>query len=278
MSTEIHNVEEIANTQANLIANLDDGQIAIETDTNSGAGSLAFKNGANYVVANAQKYWDGASWVLIPQTLGDITCEDVIANDVTVMGDLTLNFGVEGSAVFAVDGDAIGITGADEINLRNANLTVGNITMTDDSEIASTGVSITMGASDITLTANNTVVTGDIYTVPFTDYSSTSTIVGWSSYAIKTIKYKKIGKTVILYYCIDGTSNSTATSITLPFAPVQAFRACVPRIRDNTTEENPGTSVADTDSSCVFKRTLENATWTASGTKTITGQFIYEVA
>jgi len=48
------------------------------------------------------------------------------------------------------------------------------------------------------------------------DYSATSTIVGWSSFTTKIIKYRVLGKQVFVYCVINGTSNSTTTSFTLP--------------------------------------------------------------
>lgn len=60
----------------------------------------------------------------------------------------------------------------------------------------------------------------DFYTVDYTDYSSTSTVVGWSGFDsnAKQIWYKKIGKTVFVWFYISGTSNSATHTFTLPFA------------------------------------------------------------
>jgi hypothetical protein len=49
------------------------------------------------------------------------------------------------------------------------------------------------------------------------DYSATSTIVGWSSFTAKKIRYRVVGKLVFVTAQLTGTSNSTTTSFTLPF-------------------------------------------------------------
>lgn len=50
------------------------------------------------------------------------------------------------------------------------------------------------------------------------DYSATSTIVGWSSFTTKIIRYQKSYKRVTLEFNLQGTSNSTTTTFTLPIA------------------------------------------------------------
>jgi hypothetical protein len=50
----------------------------------------------------------------------------------------------------------------------------------------------------------------------WTDYSSSSTVVGWSSFTRKTILCNVIGKLLIVQYSLIGTSNATTVSFTLP--------------------------------------------------------------
>lgn len=56
-----------------------------------------------------------------------------------------------------------------------------------------------------------------LYDSGWIDYSATSTIVGWSSLPTKIIKYRVIGKQMFVMVNIQGTSNSTTTTYTLPF-------------------------------------------------------------
>ena len=54
--------------------------------------------------------------------------------------------------------------------------------------------------------------------VPWTDYSGTSTIVGWTSYTTTEIWYKKIGKLVFVQFDIEGVSDDTVATFTLPYS------------------------------------------------------------
>ena len=54
--------------------------------------------------------------------------------------------------------------------------------------------------------------------VPWTDYSGTSAITGWTSYTTKEIFYKKIiGNLVFVKFRIAGESDTTNANFTLPF-------------------------------------------------------------
>ena len=57
-----------------------------------------------------------------------------------------------------------------------------------------------------------------VTSVAWTDYSATSTIVGWTSYTTKEIWYKKIGKIVFVTFHIAGTSDDTVANFTVPFS------------------------------------------------------------
>lgn len=149
----------------------------------------------------------------------------------------------------------------------------------------------TWGATVPLLAGGNTfsganVFSGDIYTVAWTDYAPSSTIVGWSSFNYKHIAYGRLGKRIWVIFRLDGISNSTAASFTLPYAaestvfPVGAnignllitaydngaYVATVGKV-----VVSPGSNTANCFSS------LASAAWTASGTKIVEGQFFYEV-
>lgn len=117
---------------------------------------------------------------------------------------------------------------------------------------------------------------GDIATIPWTDHSSDSTIVGWSSYTEGVIEYKKIGKLVYVNFRIGGTSDDVATTFTVPFSEGQIGNP----IFWCRSVDDGGSAVAaygQLDGSIVTL--LPNATsgaWTASGTKSVHGQFWYE--
>jgi len=133
--------------------------------------------------------------------------------------------------------------------------------------------------------AGNIQAVGDIYSVALTDYSGTSTIVGWSS-RTTFIYYKKIGKTVIVYFYIYGTSNAATTSFTLPFTA----KTIAGMVTSNTCKgQDGGTSIAggvscavgSASNVLVFSSTQgaqETGGWTATDGKAIEGQFTYEAA
>jgi len=126
--------------------------------------------------------------------------------------------------------------------------------------------------------------TGDIYTAAWTDYSETSTVVGWSSIDYKAIYTKKIGKTVFVKFYIQGTSNSTATTFTVPYSSIAVgggeFGALLIYGSDNSSNLTaPGVIKLPIGSNIVYVfKGLPEVVWTASGTKRIQGQFFYEAA
>ncbi len=116
----------------------------------------------------------------------------------------------------------------------------------------------------------------------WTDYSSGSTITGWSSYTTKIIRYKQQGKLVHIHFNIAGTSNSATTDFTLPIATGtngSSLNLCYGV--NNGTANIAYPSWAASSSTVGFARytsaTAVTSSWTASGTKQVTGQFIYEI-
>lgn len=125
------------------------------------------------------------------------------------------------------------------------------------------------------------VCSGDVYTVDSTDYSSTSTIVGWSSFTTKLIYYRKVGKRVDVWFNLAGTSNSTTTSFTLPYANanVMEINAAASAEDNSSFLTTPGLIqvLANLSTASLFKDT-SGANFTGSGTKRIYGQFWFYTA
>jgi len=111
----------------------------------------------------------------------------------------------------------------------------------------------------------------------WTDYSATSTIVGWSSFTTKNIYYARIGNLVFVDINLVGTSNDTITSFTVPYVSAVGFvLLSLIRARDNTGEFVGGLLLMINGLSTInLYSTLEGASWTASGTKACEGQFWY---
>ncbi len=123
----------------------------------------------------------------------------------------------------------------------------------------------------------------DLYSVPTTDYTATSTIVGWSSFTSgrKFIIYKQYGKTTWCRWHLEGTSNSTAVTFTLPqtsagsgsYPPFTAITYSF----DNGTVTTAGmTAIAPNASTVTCYPTTAQGSWTNSGTKIVNGQIWFE--
>jgi hypothetical protein len=114
-----------------------------------------------------------------------------------------------------------------------------------------------------------------------TDYGGTSTIVGWSSRTATSILYKKVGKLVHVWIIIIGTSNSTSTSVTLPYQNnAGPIMEAVGRGMDNGTNLTAPTRFRLPNASATLEinKDLSGAAWTASGAKEVRGQFVYETS
>lgn len=114
----------------------------------------------------------------------------------------------------------------------------------------------------------------------WTDYSASSTVVGWAATPTKEILYCKVGKIVFVSFYITGTSNATGASFTLPDT-ASGFHGAACRVKDNgswlatpgwidiTGAATVSISVNCGDGSVVF---------TSSGAKVVHGTFAYGIA
>jgi hypothetical protein len=114
------------------------------------------------------------------------------------------------------------------------------------------------------------------------DYSATSTIVGWSSFTTKRIRYRVIGKQIFVSYNLLGTSNSTSANFSLPFPILNNTELATPLVVNNG---GYALVIADLSGGCFISSNTfgvrwagSSTGWTASGTKQISGQFFYEIA
>ena len=113
-------------------------------------------------------------------------------------------------------------------------------------------------------------------------YGATSTISGWSSRTTTSIYYELSGRTLTVNFYLDGTSNSTGTSFTIPFTSVSGptFLTALGRTFDNGAYPTAGGSVSIGSASStltVFKSNDATATWTAANQKIVSGSFSFEV-
>ena len=119
-----------------------------------------------------------------------------------------------------------------------------------------------------------------VTSVPWTDYSGISTIDGFSDYSTKLLRYTKIGKLVFVVFSITGTSDLVTTTLTVPFTntsnpPVNV----VMHSRDDGLWGWGRINLAASSATVLlFYGVGSGNTWTASGTKSVRGEFFYKVA
>lgn len=152
-----------------------------------------------------------------------------------------------------------------------------------------TGGILVLGGYTLTVPATGTPAlmdyanAGDFYTVAWTNYFATSTKIGWSSFATQQyILYKKVGKLVFVQYDIDGTSNSVATTFTLPytlsslgagaFGALYTTDAGAAQAGPGWCQINNGASLA------TFYKDWTGLAWTAAGYKRIYGEVFFQAA
>ncbi len=135
-----------------------------------------------------------------------------------------------------------------------------------------------------TLTVNSTGVSiiGDVYSTAWTTFGSSSTIIGWEDpLATSTlINYKKVGNLVFIQFYLDGVSDTTAVTFTLPFTQVNTngveLKVAI-QVGDNGGATVVGLLVLAANSAtanCFLD--MAGTAWTASGNKRVQGQFWFE--
>jgi hypothetical protein len=193
----------------------------------------------------------------------DITSPWQIANttiavfDIEHSKDARVNLSASGS------GTALDITSFDYINIPSGNVGIGS-----------------SNATQKLVVNGSAIVYGDFYTVPWTDYSATSTIVGFSTYDVKKIFYKKSGKLVYCWFNIQGNSGSTITGFTLPYTTNSSHDSHIPiAAMNNSVTISTGTVyLAGSTGTFDCYTTFGGALWLSINYKGITGQFFYETA
>ena len=109
------------------------------------------------------------------------------------------------------------------------------------------------------------------------DYFSTSTIVGWAATPTGFIRYKKIGSIVFVKYNIDGTSNATNATFTVPYAIAGGTNFGFGYAYDaGAVAEGIGIILITTGGSTITLKTPINSGWSATGNKNTQGEFFYE--
>jgi hypothetical protein len=114
------------------------------------------------------------------------------------------------------------------------------------------------------------------------DYSKESTIVGWSVFTSnKYIYCIKIGKLVFVYFLLEGTSNLTAITFTVPYTSANKIVYCGGALLTTkdagTLATSPGRVFITPNTNIVTcQKDCAAGAWTNSGDKQVQGQFWYE--
>jgi len=144
---------------------------------------------------------------------------------------------------------------------------IGNVTNTE------------IGYLDNVTSAIQTQIDGKLTIPVWQDFTSTQ--VGWSTTSTFLVKYMVISKMVTVYFRISGTSNSTTTTITMPF-----INNGTSNISILTTGLNANNAVIANSSIATAGNVLSAnhfstigalSSFTASGTKQIAGTITYEI-
>ncbi len=103
---------------------------------------------------------------------------------------------------------------------------------------------------------------------------------GWSVFTTKGLTYRYLNiDTVLVSFSFDGTSNSTLVDFELPVASADTAEITGGAFRDNGAFVSTPGLILLTEGSriAVIHPDSAGTAWTASGVKTVWGQFIYRV-
>lgn len=118
---------------------------------------------------------------------------------------------------------------------------------------------------------------GDVYSVPWTDYYSTSTITGLSSTTRSTLSYKKLGKTLFIELNFGGTSNLGTFTFTLPYNIQSSLEIPAVVFNDGVRLDSGFiTTLAGSNTLSVFRDGAATA-FTSSGFKNVSTTFQLEI-
>lgn len=113
----------------------------------------------------------------------------------------------------------------------------------------------------------------------WSDYSATSTIVGWSSITSKKIYYKTVGDIVFVSFRIQGTSNSVLANFTLPFSAAAGLNfggICWNATNNDLVVSTPCSFEMGAGSNTVSALNgVGSGNWTAYAVKVVGGTFFY---
>lgn len=147
----------------------------------------------------------------------------------------------------------------------------------NDTDGATTSIHHTIGTAANQAAAGNHTHGGGLADGTWIDYSGSSTVTGWSGFNVKKLYYKKTGTTVLVQFDFFGTSNSTNTAFTLPYANNSGAQVnSVFNAMDSGTVSFGTLQMDNTNTTVSLSPTPASGDgWTASGNKDAYGEFWY---
>lgn len=154
----------------------------------------------------------------------------------------------------------------------------GNVT-TLSGNVTTLSASLTTTSGYVTTLSGGVSTLSNYITTAWVDYAATSTIVGWDdgTFTTKVLKYKKMGTVILVLYYLDGTSDSSDTTFTLPYNSLYDVYGSIPKVLNSGAAEAVGKSLVQAASNVVTLFRSAGA-WSNSGNKLTAGQFFYEAA
>lgn len=119
----------------------------------------------------------------------------------------------------------------------------------------------------------------------YIDFSATSTIVGWTSFTTKKVRYKLSGRKLDVQWMLIGTSNAVTVTFTLPYTAISVGTAggagavvAGITIDNGAFTATPGeVLMGDATAIVAAFATMGGGVWTNSGTKQSVGQMTVDV-
>lgn len=158
----------------------------------------------------------------------------------------------------------------------------------DRTDSSASAISINNQSTGKDISSNNWYVdnNGNFYTNgtvttsvsgAWTIYDTTSTVLGFSSILAKIIHYKKDGKTVAVNFYIEGISDSSVFSFTLPYYPSNSTKSLGVGVGyDGTNNFFVNINYPDNSNIGVQRLPNNNNGWPAYGSKWASGTFVFE--
>jgi hypothetical protein len=150
---------------------------------------------------------------------------------------------------------------------------------------ASGGSDVHVPTSNFSIDNGSAQVSGDVYTDALQDWSGSDNLTGFNTVSLNACNYKKVGKTVYMYFYIEGNVPSvTSPTMTLPYSCAVftgtgsgqsiKFPTFVGTLGLGTEISNVGcAAVIHGSSTCTFTNVNQTS---FSGNIIIQGQFFYE--